>query len=366
MVRRISADFRNIKQSTKEVTMNQKILMTGWGYPPNIDGGLDIHVKHLFEELRSKGVEVDLVLPADRAPEKENVIPVEVGEGDMVQKARRLSQKAAELAKDYDIVHTHDWFGAEAGFKAQKYSDVKWVSTFHSLSSSRNRNPGEELQKLEKVAAEKADQTIAVSNKLKKEVKNEFKSDPNVIHNGFSIPDSSGVKVRKRHGIEGEMILFIGRHAEQKGLEHLIYGFNKLLHEQEATLVIGGNGHLSEALQTFTEILEIEENVVFTGFIPREELGDYYAAADVFVSPSINEPFGLTITEALESGTPVVATSNGVEEIVGGSIFSVEPESDSIKNGVQKALERNEAVEYSNRNWKQMAGETVKVYGRLS
>lgn len=346
--------------------MKSKILITGWGYPPKIDGGLDIHVKHLFEELTADGIDVDLVLPEDRAPEKENIIPVEVGDGDMVQKSRRLSQKVAEMAKDYDIVHTHDWFGAEAGFKAKKYSDVKWISTFHSLSSSRNRNPGEEIQKLEKIAAEESDQTIAVSNKLRKEVKNEFNSDPEVIHNGFSTPESSGIKVRKRHVIEGEIILFIGRHAEQKGLEHLIYGFNKLLEEQEATLVIGGKGHLSEALQTFVEILEIEEKVVFTGFIPREELGDYYAAADVFVSPSINEPFGLTITEALESGTPVVATSNGVEELVGDSILSVEPESDSINKGIQEVLQQNEAVEFSNRSWKQMAEETVKIYEKLA
>lgn len=346
--------------------MDSKILMTGWGYPPKIDGGLDIHVKHLFEELQSEGVEVDLVLPKDRAPEKENVIPVEVGDGDMVQQSRQLSQKVAGLAKDYDIVHTHDWFGAEAGFKSKKYSNVKWVSTFHSLSSSRNRNPGEELQKLEKVAAEESDRTIAVSNKLKKEIENEFNSNPEVIHNGFSTPKSSGIKVRKRHGIDGDMVLFIGRHAEQKGLEHLIYGFNKLLDEHEATLVIGGKGHLSEALQTFVEILGIEENVVFTGFIPREELGDYYAAADVFVSPSINEPFGLTITEALESGTPVVATSNGVSELVGDSIFSVEPESDSIKQGIQEALSKDSITEYSNRSWSEMTKETIKLYEKLS
>jgi len=346
--------------------MNSKILMTGWGYPPKIDGGLDIHVKHLFEELNSEGVEIDLVLPEDRAPEKKNVITVDVGDGDMVQKSRRLSQKVAELAKDYDIVHTHDWFGAETGFKARKYSDVKWISTFHSLSSSRNRNPGQELQKMEKVAAEESDQTIAVSIKLREKIENEFNSDPEVIHNGFSVPESSGIKVRKRHGVEGDMILFIGRHAEQKGLEHLIYGFNKLLEDQDATLVIGGKGHLSEALQTFVEILEVEENVVFTGFIPREELGDYYSAADVFVSPSINEPFGLTITEALESGTKVVATSNGVSEITGSSIITVEPESDSIKQGIRKALEKDETVDYSNRSWKQMAKETIELYEKLA
>jgi len=97
--------------------MDSKILMTGWGYPPKIDGGLDIHVKHLFEQLLSSEIQVDLALPKDRAPEKENVIPIEVGDGDMVQQSRRLSQQVAKLAKDYDIVHTHDWFGAEAGFK---------------------------------------------------------------------------------------------------------------------------------------------------------------------------------------------------------------------------------------------------------
>jgi len=340
--------------------------MTGWGYPPKIDGGLDIHVKHLFEQLLSSEIQVDLALPKDRAPEKENVIPIEVGDGDMVQQSRRLSQQVAKLAKDYDIVHTHDWFGAEAGFKAKKYSDVKWISTFHSLSSSRNRTPGDEIQKLEKVAAEKSDVSIAVSNKLKKEVENEFNSTPEVVHNGFSKPKSSGIKVRHRHGIEGDMIFFVGRHAEQKGLEHLIYGFNKLLDQKDATLVIGGKGHLSEPLETFVEILDIQENVVFTGFIPREELGDYYGAADVFVSPSINEPFGLTITEALESGTPVVATSNGVEEITSNSIFSVEPESDSIKQGIQKALEEKIIADPAKRSWKQMAEETIEIYEKLA
>ena len=342
--------------------MNQKILMTGWGYPPKIDGGLDIHVKHLFEELQKKGIDVDLVLPSERAPENPNIISVDVGSGDMIQKSRQLSQKVAELAEDYDIVHTHDWFGAEAGFKAKKYGEVKWISTFHSLSNSRSRNSGGEIPKLEKVAVEEADKVIAVSKKLRNEIETEFNSTPEVVHNGFSKPKSSGVKVRKRHGVSGKMILFIGRHAEQKGLEHLIYGFKKLLDEQGVTLVIGGEGHMTEALKKFTEILGLENQVVFAGFIPREELGDYYMAADVFVSPSINEPFGLTITEALESGTPVVATSNGVEEIVGDSIIPVKPESDSIKNGILYALENKNTAEFKNRSWEDMADEIIKVY----
>ncbi|PSG99636.1 MAG: glycosyl transferase family 1, partial [Nanohaloarchaea archaeon SW_4_43_9] len=133
--------------------MKQKILLVGWGYPPEIDGGLDIHIKHLFEELRKSGIDVDLVLPEERAPDREEVIPIDTGDGDMVQRSRKMSSRIAELAENYDIVHTHDWFGAESGFKAKKYGNVNWISTFHSLSSGRNREPGGDLQKLEKVAA---------------------------------------------------------------------------------------------------------------------------------------------------------------------------------------------------------------------
>lgn len=346
--------------------MNQKILIVGWGYPPNIDGGLDIHVKHLFEELRENKIEIDLVLPEERTPEKDGIIGVNVGEGDMVQKARKLSQEVAKLAEAYDIIHTHDWFGAEAGYKAKKYSACNWITTFHSLSSGRNRKPNQELQKMEKAAATESDKIIAVSNRLGEEIEQNFGRKPLTIHNGFSAPESSGIDVKKELNVEGDLILFIGRHAEQKGLEHLIYGFSKLLEEQEATLVIGGEGHMTENLKQFVEILGIEDNVVFTGFIPREQLGDYYRDADVFVSPSINEPFGLTITEALETGTKVVATENGVEEIAGESIISVEPTSDSIKKGIQEALVKTEAVECTDRTWKEMADETLEVYRRIS
>jgi len=86
--------------------MSKKVLIVGWGYPPKIDGGLDIVVKELFEELQKReNIEADLLLPEDRAPDKENIISVKV-EGDMMSKARQLSRAAAENASKYDIIHT--------------------------------------------------------------------------------------------------------------------------------------------------------------------------------------------------------------------------------------------------------------------
>ena len=343
--------------------MNKKILLIGWGFPPKIDGGLDIHVKHLFEELLDKGVDVKLVLPEEYAPERENVIGVETS-GDIVNRARDLSSGVAKIAEEFDIVHTHDWLGAESGFKARKYGDVEWISTMHSLSSDWSREGSwKEVEDLEEVAVEQPDELIAVSEKLADEIKESYGRKARIVHNGFSVPDSRGVKVKAEMGIENDMIFFVGRHAEQKGIEYLLYGFRKYLEDNEAELVIGGDGYMRQNLEEFAEMLGILEKVHFTGFIDSEVLGDYYREADLFVSPSINEPFGLTITEALESGTPVLATENGVSELT-DSIIEAEPESDSIAEGIEEGLKRGEVVE-KGRTWEEMAEEIIDVYREL-
>ena len=339
-----------------------KILIVGWGYPPKIDGGLDIAVKELFKGLQEKeGVEVDLMLPADRAPNQENIISVEV-EGDMFSKAEQLSRTAAKKASKYDIIHTHDWFGAEAGFKAQKYSDTKWVSTFHSLSSSRSRAPSEELEKLEETAIENADKVTAVSDKLSQEIESIHGKSPETVYNGFS-QLREGKKID--FGTDKPVFFYVGRHSEQKGLEHLIYGFKKYLETNEGLLILGGKGHLKQALEDFVELLEIEESVRFEGFIPDDNLADYYRSADVFVSPSINEPFGLTISEALSCGTRVICTDSGINELLPSeAVKLVEPNSDSISEGLEKSLEK-EPVKIEGRSWSEMVEDYLEIYQSL-
>ncbi len=346
--------------------MDRKIALVGWGYPPHIDGGLDIHVKELFIGLKERGVDVELFLPEENAPDMEEVTGLETGEGDMIQMARKMSAEIAAKSEAYDLIHTHDWFGAEAGYKCKKYGDMKWVSTMHSLSSSRNRNTHSEVERLEKVAVKKSDVALAVSSKLASEIEEEYSDRPQVIRNGFSEASETGRDVKEDLGIDEDMIFFVGRHAEQKGLKHLIYGFKKYIEENEAALVIGGSGHMTEGLKEFAEILGIEEKVFFTGFIPEDELGDYYQSADLFVSPSINEPFGLTITEALNAGTPVAATDNGVKELISEEyITSIDPDSDSICEGISKGLEKDFSELKNTRSWDNMVDELMDVYRDL-
>lgn len=342
-----------------------KILLVGWGYPPNIDGGLDIHVERLFKNLKKEeDVSVTLALPKERAPDKENVLGLETGGGGILEKSRNMSGEVADLAEDFDVVHTHDWFGAEAGFKSQKYSDCRWISTIHSLNSDRGGTGDGEVGKLEKVAVEKPDKVLVVSSQLEKDIHERYGVRPEVVRNGGSKPPETGLDVKNKLGITEDMVFFVGRHAEQKGIKNLIYGFKKYKNQGgKAKLVIGGEGHLSDSLKEFTKILDLKDITFFEGFIPREVLGDYYTSADVFVSPSRSEPFGLTITEALECGTPVVATASGVEEILPEhSLIHVEPKSDSIAEGIKKGLETEEPIKGIERSWENMSKDILEVY----
>jgi len=134
----------------------------------------------------------------------------------------------------------------------------------------------------------------------------------------------------------------------------------------DVTLVVGGSGHLTGQLKRFAELLDIEGSVRFVGYVPEEELADYYASADLFVSPAIAEPFGLAIVEALSVGTRVVTTECGAAEILPEEVLvQVEPESRSIATGIQRALKEDGPIEYEVRGWDEVAEEHAEFYNEM-
>ena len=344
--------------------MPPSVLMLGWGYPPNVTGGLDVHVGELFSGLRDDlDVDAKLILPAELAPEDEpGVEGVDTGEGDIATRVDRLSDRFVELAPDYDVIHTHDWFGYGPGRKAARKSDATWVASFHSLASDRNIDPPQREVETERRLANAADCNIAVSQITRRDIQELYDADSRVVYNGFSTPSFTGKDVRAELGIDGEMLFFVGRHTDQKGISHLLYAMRKLRRE-DTTLVVGGSGHQTEQLKRFVELVDVDDEVEFVGYVPEAELGDYYAASDAFVSPSLAEPFGITITEALEAGTQVVSTPCGAAEILPeGCLVEVVPDSESIVNGLDEALDREEPPTYERRDWSAVAEDTLAVY----
>ena len=340
--------------------------MLGWGFPPNVTGGLDTHVGELFDGLRGRGVDVELVLPAEYAPEdREGIVGVPTGDGDIITRIGRLSSEFADRATDADVVHTHDWFGYGPGSRAKQNADVAWLTTFHSLSSDRNIDPPQREVETERRNVQRADHLLAVSQLLARSIREQYDGEAEVIYNGFSAVETTGRDLKAELDIDGKMIFFVGRHTDQKGITHLLYAMDKLRRD-DVTLVLGGKGHLTEQLRRFAELLGVDDRVVFAGYIPEEELGDYYASADAFVSPSLSEPFGITIVEALSAGTRVVATESGAAEILPEDcVIEIEPDSDSIAAGIDRALSIEGDPEYEPYTGEQVVEETVDVYERL-
>jgi glycosyltransferase involved in cell wall biosynthesis len=341
--------------------------MLGWGFPPNVTGGLDTAVGELFERLQpDERVELELVLPAEYAPEREGVHGVPTGEGDIITRIGRLAEAFADRAADADVVHTHDWFGYNPGARAKAAGDAQWVTTFHSLSSDRNLDPPQREVETERRVVERSDHLIAVSELTKRKIKEEYGGDARVIYNGFSGVETTGRDLKEELGIEGKMLFFVGRHTDQKGISYLLYALSKLRRD-DVTLVLGGSGHLTDQLKRLTELLGIEDRVEWVGYVPEEELGDYYASADLFVSPSLSEPFGITIVEALSVGTRVVAGESGAAEVLPEDcLITVDSDSDSIAGGIEYALSLDTPLDYEVRTWEEVAEEHVAFYGEIT
>lgn len=344
-----------------------RVLMVGWGYPPEVFGGLDVAVAETYEELTAMGVDVSLVIPEANAPDEADVVTMETEGDSIVEQVSSIAGDVAARATEFDIVHTHDWFGYEVGFRAKMTADVSWVSTIHSLASDRSRSPSEQQLRHEFMIMRWADEVVAVSDLLADEIESSYGRESRVVHNGFSERRATGRDVKSELGITDPMVLYVGRHAEQKGLSYLVYGFSKLLEERDATLVVGGKGPLTEQLRTFAECLGVGDRVRFVGYIPHERLGDYYESADVFVSPSVSEPFGLSITEALEAGTPVAATESGVGEVLPDDcLVDIKPNSASIERGLTKALDRDAPPEYTPTTWEDCAKAYAALYEEIA
>ena len=132
-------------------------------------------------------------------------------------------------------------------------------------------------------------------------------------------PKKYNSSFKKKYNINGPFLLYVGRLTPEKGVEYLIQAMPSVLKKFPQTkLMIIGGGMLKNRLKKQIEKLAIEPNVIFMGSINHNKLGPYFATADIFVSPSIKEGFGLTILEAAISGCQIIGTNiGGVKDIIG-------------------------------------------------
>lgn len=394
------------------------VLMFGWEFAPIYSGGLGVACAGLVKALIKQGADVTFVLPKLPPGFNEDKLGVVSAENygpkltikhvksllsayvtneqyaavydlykkkhpgaalygpDLISEVARFAEAAKKIAKDipHDVIHCHDWMTYPAGIAAKKVSHKPLVMHVHATEYDRTGGLGNlKIHALEQQGFEEADHIVAVSNFTKKKVAENYdipESKITAIHNAIKPKEAS-----KR--LDGKkIVLFLGRLTKQKGPDWFLAAAKKVLDaDKNVTFVIAGSGDMEPATVEAAAALGIADKVLFTGFLTGDDIDRAYRMADVYVMPSISEPFGLTALEAMSSGTPtIISKQSGVSEVVKNCLkvdyWDTEAMADKILgvlayNELKKELGLHGSTEAQQFSWKKPAENVLALYGQL-
>lgn len=394
-----------------------KLLMLGWELPPHNSGGLGVACYHLCNALARKGADIEFILPytADHnidfmkinSAHPQNVSEViragiaydsfkyvqtdgKVLSVDLFGQTRIFEDAVDRIAgvAEFDIIHAHDWLTFRAALRARQRSGKKLVLHVHSIESDRSGvehggNPM--VREIESISMHLADSIVAVSNHTKRSIIREYGipgEKIEVVHNSISIEDKEPLDDDNVYQYLSRMkqagyrvVTNVGRLTIQKGLPNLIRAFKFVVDvEPKTILLIVGSGEQYYELIELAARLGISQNVIFTDFQRGKKWRDAYAIGDLFVMPSVSEPFGLTPLEAIGYGTPSLVTNqSGVSEIMKNVLkvdfWDVNEMANQITAVVQNDSLRDELLknsykEYEKLSWSDAADKMMDIYNK--
>jgi glycosyltransferase involved in cell wall biosynthesis len=222
---------------------------------------------------------------------------------------------------DFDIIHAHDWLAYPAGIAAMEVSGKPLVIHVHATDFDRsggNVNP--DVYRIEKSGMDAASKIITVSNLTRDIVINKYNIDPDkveTVYNAVEHIDLSEKTVVNK-GFDEKVVTFLGRITLQKGPEYFIeaaYKVLKVMHN--VRFVMAGSGDMMERMMRRAASLRITDRFHFTGFLRGMDVYTLLEMSDVYIMPSVSEPFGISPLEAMQSNVPVIISKqSGVAEIL--------------------------------------------------
>lgn len=226
---------------------------------------------------------------------------------------------------DFDIIHAHDWLTYPAGIAAKAVSGKPLVVHVHATDFDRsggNVNPA--VFELEKQGMENADRVITVSNLTRNIVIEKYGIDPAKVFTVYNAVEPVAIKenIKPEKGFDDKIVTFLGRVTMQKGPEYFIEVAYKVLQKMSnVRFVMAGSGDMLNKMIARAAKLNITDKFHFTGFLGGDDVYKMYYMSDVYVMPSVSEPFGISPLEAMQSNVPVIIShQSGVAEILNHAI----------------------------------------------
>jgi glycosyltransferase involved in cell wall biosynthesis len=244
-------------------------------------------------------------------------------EGNLMDEIHKYAIVASVIAEenDFDIIHAHDWLAYPAGIAAKEVSGKPLIIHVHATDFDRSGgsvNP--DVYRIEKNGMDAASKIITVSNLTRDIVIHKYFINPDKVETVYNAVEP--VKISERlmikKGFDEKVVTFLGRITMQKGPEYFIEAAYKVLQAMDnVRFVMAGSGDMMERMMRRAAALKITDRFHFTGFLKGADVFSLLDMSDVYIMPSVSEPFGISPLEAMQSNVPVIISKqSGVAEIL--------------------------------------------------
>ena len=298
----------------------------------------------------------------------------------LMEEVARYAVVAAEVARQlegqFDVIHAHDWLTYFAGIAAKRVSGKPLVVHMHATSFDRSSsdNIDTRVYEIERAGMAAADRVIAVSNLTRNIIIEKYNIPAErvvTVHNAVRFVNSESEAPER--GVEDKIVTFLGRITFQKGPDYFVEAAAKVLKRvPNVRFVMAGSGDMMNHVIRRVARLGIADRFHFTGFLKGDDVHKMFQLSDVYIMPSVSEPFGISPLEAMRANVPVIISKqSGVAEVLDYAVkvdyWDVDAMADAIYGFVKypalaKMFSKKGLEEVTGLKWNNAAAKVKAVY----
>ena len=302
--------------------------------------------------------------------------------GDMFTETERYAELALEIAElnEFDVIHAHDWMTYRAGMAVAQFTGKPLVVHVHSTEFDRSgEHVNQRIYDIERAGMHAASRVITVSYLTRSIAITRYGVDPAKVRVVYNAIDRNGspAQVIPRIRRDEKIVLFLGRITMQKGPEYFVRAAQKVLSVLDnVRFIMAGSGDMARRSIELAAELGIGHKVLFTGFLRGPDVERVFRMADLYVMPSVSEPFGIAPLEAINQEVPVlISKQSGVSEILTHALKVDFWDVDEIANKIiavlrhpplHSTLRQHSTIEVSQLNWSTAATGCLDVYREMA